>query len=724
MTPENKDNIFRISASILSVLGCFGVGVLTGSPEAAMAASAGTTLANTISGIGSNWLSDHLDHYSRRFFDRVTTDGTFNHDIEKAMQQALQQALQQTQAICLNHFADNEDGVNNFFTWLNDKTTGAFLTAETTANLNGILAQLNARQLSEDNLRTLLQQHADFNDQYQKEGLTTEFTRVFWQHLPQQYSFYFKEELKQGTQAMQAVLLLFIDMTISLLTTMKQTGEDTNERVRGIEQMMKEALSSHSISKHDYDTRLAELEQLRTELAQTKEQLSDAHLQIALSKEREEQLIRELKQERDKMGLDGKLKAEIDGLIAKRHYDEAEKLLAEQTERKLKETAAFYFQRGGLQELQLKYNQALALYQQALALQPDNALYLNNTAHLMQTLGQYAAAIPLLEKALLLNRNALGEESASVATNYNNLGSAYDSLGDYTKAIQYYEQALAIDIKVFGESNPSVAIRYNNLGSVYDSLGHYPKAIQYYELALDIDIEIFGESHPNTAIDYNNLGQAYHSLGDYAKSIKYYEKALSIFKETFGEIHHKVAVCHNNLGQTYHSLGNYTKAIQYYGQALSIFKNTFGEIHEYVAGSYNNLGGAHKALGDNTKAIQYYEEALAMDVKIFGESHPKIAIRYNNLGSAYSSLGDYTKAIQYYEQSLAININVFGENHPSTATDCNNLGTTNFNLNNYSQSISYLQKALAIKKQFFKDDHPSLVNTQKNLDYVIAQSKK
>jgi tetratricopeptide (TPR) repeat protein len=682
VSPENKDNIFRISASILSVLGCFGVGVLTGSPEAAVAATAASALKDVVTGIGGNWLSEHLGHYSRRFFDKVTSDGTFNHDIEKAMQQALKQALQQTQAICINHFPGKEKKINDFFEWLKDESAGAFLVDNNTGELNTILAQVNARQLSEDNLRDLLQQHTGFDEQYTKLGLDTEFARVFWLHLPQQYSFYFKEELKAGTQAMQAVLLLFIDMTISLLGDMKRTGEDTNERVRGIEKMMLEALSSHAISKHDYDTRLAEVELLRTELAQTKAQLTDAHQQIALSKEREEQLIRELQQERDKMGLDEKLKAEIDELIAKRDYDEAEKLLAQQTEKKLKETAAFIFQRAGLQQLQLKYNEALALYQQAIALQPENALYLNNTANLMLTLGLYAQAIPMLGKALEVNRNTLGENSGAVATNYNNLGGAYKALGEFDKAIQYYEQALTILKQVFGEKHPKIAIRYNNLGGVY------------------------------------------HSLGDNTKAIQYYERALVIFKQAFGDIHEYVAGTYNNLGGAYESLGDYTKAIQYYEQALAIDVIVFGKKHPKIAIRYNNLGGTYKALYDHTKAIQYYEQALAIDVKVFGENHPKVAIRYNNLGSTYDSLGDYTKAIQYYEQALAIDKKMYGTNHPDIAIDYSNLAVTYYYLKNYPQSISYLQKALAIYTQFFKDDHPNVIQTQKNLDYVISQSKK
>jgi len=148
------------------------------------------------------------------------------------------------------------------------------------------------------------------------------------------------------------------------------------------------------------------------------------------------------------------------------------------------------------------------------------------------SLGDYAKARELYERALAIFEKHLGQNHPNVATLVNNLGEVYISLGDYAKARELCERALAIFEKHLGQNHPNVAMLVNNLGSVYKSLGDYAKARELFERALAIDEKHFGKDHPNVAIDVNNLGFVYDSLGNYAKARELYERALAI-KEQF-----------------------------------------------------------------------------------------------------------------------------------------------------------------------------------------------
>jgi CHAT domain-containing protein len=58
----------------------------------------------------------------------------------------------------------------------------------------------------------------------------------------------------------------------------------------------------------------------------------------------------------------------------------------------------------------------------------------------------------------------------------NNLGALHRAMGDAVTARRYYERALAIDREALGENHPSTAITFNNLLAIYGKLEDWPAA--------------------------------------------------------------------------------------------------------------------------------------------------------------------------------------------------------------------------------------------------------
>ena len=318
-----------------------------------------------------------------------------------------------------------------------------------------------------------------------------------------------------------------------------------------------------------------------------------------------------------------------------------------------------------LKILRLDYQGAMNFYKQAVELDQNNPMYLNDYGVVLSDLGKNKEALGCYEKVLKIDLDRFGRNSPQVAVDYNNIGCVYSDFGEHKKAIDCFEKALNIDIELYGENHPNVATRYNNIGSIQAFLGEHKKAIDYFEKALKVDLDTSEVSHPRVAIRYNNIGSSWCDLGDYKKAEDYFKKALKIDQEVYGELHPNIAIRYNNLGSVYKYLGEHKKAIDYLEKGLKIDIELYGGNHPNVAIRYNNIGLVYHELGEYDKALAYYEDAVKIDIETYGSNHKNLAIRYNNIGGVWLSLGDKSKAREYYEKSLEIYTACFGSDHPS-----------------------------------------------------------
>jgi len=113
--------------------------------------------------------------------------------------------------------------------------------------------------------------------------------------------------------------------------------------------------------------------------------------------------------------------------------------------------------------LQLNYLEAKTYYQQAVQLDPENALYLNNLGAHLYTLEEYDQAEHLYQISLAILEKALGKDHPHVATNLNNLAELYRTQGKYDQAEPLYQRSLAIFEKVLGKDHSTTKTIRNNL---------------------------------------------------------------------------------------------------------------------------------------------------------------------------------------------------------------------------------------------------------------------
>ena len=155
---------------------------------------------------------------------------------------------------------------------------------------------------------------------------------------------------------------------------------------------------------------------------------------------------------------------------------------------------------------QFRWNNELALacYNEALELNPNNGVAYFNRGCVYMEFNQYSDAISDFTKAMSLHIDS--------AILYNNLGYALTELGQYERADNYLKKAVELD--------PEYSQAYNNLGYLYLNLKKFNVALEYLKKAENM----------NTASDtiYANLGVAYFELHDYENALYNLDNSIEL----------------------------------------------------------------------------------------------------------------------------------------------------------------------------------------------------
>ena len=117
------------------------------------------------------------------------------------------------------------------------------------------------------------------------------------------------------------------------------------------------------------------------------------------------------------------------------------------------------------------YDQAIADLNQAIRLDPNNAVAYYNRGYAYKLKGDYDRAIADLNQAIRLDPNSVEA--------YISRGYTYYNKKDYDRAIADFNQAIRLD--------PNYAIAYNNRGNAYYNKKDYDRAIADYEAAMRIN---------------------------------------------------------------------------------------------------------------------------------------------------------------------------------------------------------------------------------------------
>ncbi len=284
---------------------------------------------------------------------------------------------------------------------------------------------------------------------------------------------------------------------------------------------------------------------------------------------------------------------------------------------------------------------------------------------------EYAAALPLAERALAMRSEAFGEFDFEVSQAVFTVANIYSDNGGWAKSEELYRRTIAIREKVRGPDDISLSAVLNNFGALYNAEGEYEKAEPLFERSLSIREKWLEPDHLLIASVLVNLGNISRNRGDSAKAAARYTRALAIREKALGPDTAEVALLLNNLGNLYD--GQPEKAERYYLRALEIRRRVYGNEHQVVAQSIYNLALLYAKTEKYKQALELTLESIAIFEKKLGPEHPSTSFPYNLLGLIYKSMGELEKSEAAFLHSIAIKEKSEGPHHINLAGALSNL---------------------------------------------------
>jgi tetratricopeptide (TPR) repeat protein len=201
--------------------------------------------------------------------------------------------------------------------------------------------------------------------------------------------------------------------------------------------------------------------------------------------------------------------ADIAELAAVSPSTEAEPLWRRASASEKAATAARAFaELGRLHALRRDFTEAAIFYRKAVA--KDGPIDSESTALHLNALAKVSApaeAVPMLERALGIDRRILGARHAETATTEANLAGLLVDTPRNEEAIRLATEALAVFRQTVGPEHPRTAVAASLLGYAFEVKGDRVRAEQMYRLALAIDERAYGSTGSQTINDARVLDE-------------------------------------------------------------------------------------------------------------------------------------------------------------------------------------------------------------------------
>ncbi|MBI3452196.1 MAG: tetratricopeptide repeat protein [Rhodospirillales bacterium] len=333
---------------------------------------------------------------------------------------------------------------------------------------------------------------------------------------------------------------------------------------------------------------------------------------------------------------------------------------------------------------------AAALYEEVLAVAPEEATALRLSAHILLGRGEKEAAVERLERAVraapgdAVIRNDLGaalrlagrvEEAAAAfegavglqgdyGEGWHNLGLTRRALGDLEGARAALERAAGL--------RPGFGPSWNALGVVRDGLGDAAGARDAFQRAID--------TQPDYVAAWLNLGKAEREADNRDTAAAAYRQAYALAPED--------AEALNGIGLVHMDAEAFEEARASWEKALAIRPDYFEARHN---------------LGNVLRALKRYDEAV-VQLRRAVELQPEHADAWITLGGTLRLVPDYAAAIMAFQRAQVLK--------PDSAQPLFELAICDFHLCRTKEAIVGFRQALKID--------PLFVNAWRHLLYVMA----
>ncbi|MFJ5992631.1 tetratricopeptide repeat protein [Lentzea sp. NPDC092896] len=308
-----------------------------------------------------------------------------------------------------------------------------------------------------------------------------------------------------------------------------------------------------------------------------------------------------------------------------------------------------------------------------------SGFFFNRLAPYLQSRGQDAAALQILNRALLLLEGQQGIEAQGLRGSIlHNLAWIDLEQGRIDKAIELYRQSISEKVAALGHNSWSLAIGYGAIGSAFQAQESFDEAFEYFNMAVPIfranddyyrlaetlvDLAALGiqrgqgpalvaayaqeaievaENDPSAwsfVVAANiHLGEAEKRQGDYLSSVKRARIAQTI-AESKGFDSVSMARALSFHGRLLIEYGVHEFGISLVETGIDVLSRVRPTYSLEFARAQGNLGMAFLDCGQADKAYSSLLESFKVIYEIAGASHPLARVAKSLLANFYVAVG-------------------------------------------------------------------------------------
>ena len=336
----------------------------------------------------------------------------------------------------------------------------------------------------------------------------------------------------------------------------------------------------------------------------------------------------------------------------------------------------------------------------------------------------YDAALPLLDRCLLLKENALGPDDPQVADVLEMIGGAYWDKGDPKRALPYFQRSLKIKEAFFGKDSPELKITLGMLGLTCKAEQLNTAAIDYLERCLVIEDKQPNRDNKNILGLLNNLADLYQSQANYEKMLAALQRSQTIKEGLFGKESMEVADVLLMISGVYREKGDSARALPYLQRSLGIKERVFGKDSIAVAPVLYQIGFLYSKGGDFDRALPYLERSLKL-VSPLPDNAENLGMKadlYWGLGLSYETHFELDRAIQSFNESLKLKEKLVGADDPSLVQPLTKIAELHSVQRRPTDGIPLLERALAISEKKFGPESAEAATALASLGNTRAEA--
>ncbi len=323
--------------------------------------------------------------------------------------------------------------------------------------------------------------------------------------------------------------------------------------------------------------------------------------------------------------------------------------------------------------------------------------------------GDKLSATQILERGAADIDKALAGQGPLQANLLVVIGEVYSSLGDYPRAEPLLERAVLLQRQNRDASPVELAHALRLYAFAEHKLDKFEQARALLDQAEGL-LRDRPEAKSELAAVLDQRGLAQKHLNDLEGALASHRAAQAAARASLDE--GRIAVVDNHLGLMLYSLDRYADAQVVYEEALEVARRRFGERDTRTSSIEENLAVVLSAQGDFDRALQSMLSAAATERELIGEDNGDFPQTLNMLGNIYADAGRNSEAAATYERALAVDQRTGRGESEDAASTLSNLGSAYAELKRYDDARARLEQAVTIRSRLNGPDHMEVAHTQ------------